>query len=266
MGSSSSQPKTAADQQSCPLGFKSEDSCPVRPDTLAKDVLANSAAWSTGQMKSVDPRNMMPPPNQMPAPGQTMALSTNREVSTIPRASENKDDKWVYPSEQMFYNAMIRKGWKVEKDDLSPGVMSAIISMHNKNNEQSWQEVLKWEALHYGECKSPTLISFSGNAKKFTPRARVRSWMGYELPFDRHDWMVDRCGKNVRYVIDYYSSSEEDIKSHNAALLDVRPALDSFSALSDRVKVWHWRRTGNPPKIVTDYKDKLTSKVETAKT
>merc|ERR1712226_1204483 len=44
-------------------------------------------------MKSVDPRNMMPPPNQMPAPGQTMALPTDREVSTIPRASENKDDK-----------------------------------------------------------------------------------------------------------------------------------------------------------------------------
>eukprot|EP00058_Branchiostoma_floridae_P026618 XP_002612109.1 hypothetical protein BRAFLDRAFT_108880 [Branchiostoma floridae] len=26
----------------------------------------------------------------------------------------------------------------------------------------------------------------------------------YELPFDRHDWIVDRCGKQVRYIIDYY--------------------------------------------------------------
>ena len=24
------------------------------------------------------------------------------------------------------------------------------------------------------------------------------------LPFDRHDWWVDRCGKEVRYTIDYY--------------------------------------------------------------
>jgi hypothetical protein len=25
-----------------------------------------------------------------------------------------------------------------------------------------------------------------------------------ELPFDRHDWVVDRCGQEVRYVIDFY--------------------------------------------------------------
>ena len=24
-------------------------------------------------------------------------------------------------------------------------------------------------------------------------------------PFDRHDWTVDRCGKEVRYIIDYYA-------------------------------------------------------------
>lgn len=24
------------------------------------------------------------------------------------------------------------------------------------------------------------------------------------MPFDRHDWTVDRCGKEVRYVIDFY--------------------------------------------------------------
>ena len=27
-------------------------------------------------------------------------------------------------------------------------------------------------------------------------------------PFDRHDWTVDRCGKEVRYIIDYYSITE----------------------------------------------------------
>ena len=25
------------------------------------------------------------------------------------------------------------------------------------------------------------------------------------LPYDRHDWTVDRCGKEVEYVIDYYA-------------------------------------------------------------
>lgn len=37
-----------------------------------------------------------------------------------------------------------------------------------------------------------------------SPLARVRSWLTGELPFDRHDWVVDRCGQEVRYVIDFY--------------------------------------------------------------
>lgn len=50
----------------------------------------------------------MPPPNQQPSPGQPFQLSTLREESTIPRAYS--EQKWVYPSEQMFWNAMLRKG------------------------------------------------------------------------------------------------------------------------------------------------------------
>ena len=114
----------------CPVIGKSDANikeCPVKGGGQPpKNVLAMSAAWSTSQMKNVDPSNMMPPPNQLPAPGQNIDLSTDREVSTIPRASET-EDKWVYPSEQMFYNAMIRKAWKVENDDRTSGVVTAII-------------------------------------------------------------------------------------------------------------------------------------------
>lgn len=61
----------------------------------------------------------------------------------------------------------------------------------------------------------------------------------YSLPFDRHDWIVDRDGKEVRYVIDFYKGAD---KSQTAGapisiFLDIRPALDSFSALYDRVTV-----------------------------
>jgi hypothetical protein len=38
----------------------------------------------------------------------------------------------------------------------------------------------------------------------FSPLARVRQWMTGQQPFDRHDWVIDRCGKEVRYVIDFY--------------------------------------------------------------
>jgi len=67
----------------------------------------------------------------------------------------------------------------------------------------------------------------------------------YELPFDRHDWIVDRCGKCVRYVIDYYDGGAVDPNSYQFALLDVRPAMDSWSACWDRMKVWWIRRTSS---------------------
>ena len=51
----------------------------------------------------------MPPPNQQPALGQPFSLSVNREESQIPRAGSEQN--WVYPSEQMFWNAMLRKGY-----------------------------------------------------------------------------------------------------------------------------------------------------------
>ena len=53
----------------------------------------------------------MPPPNQQPAPDQPFPLDTSRVQSSIPKATKDgSDEKWVYPSEQMFWNAMLRKG------------------------------------------------------------------------------------------------------------------------------------------------------------
>ncbi|XP_044156431.1 holocytochrome c-type synthase isoform X2 [Bufo gargarizans] len=191
--------------------------------------------------EEIDPSNMMPPPNQTPAPDQPFPLSITREESTIPRA--NTDKNWVYPSEQMFWNAMARKGWKWKDDDMEPKDMTNIIKIHNQNNEQAWSEIVKWEMLHYKECPyGPTLVRFGGKAKEFSPRARIRSWMGYELPFDRHDWIVNRCGQEVRYVIDYYDGGEVD-KNYQFTILDVRPAFDSMTAVWDRMKVAWWRWT-----------------------
>lgn len=59
-----------------------------------------------------------------------------------------------------------------------------------------------------------------------------------EPPFDRHDWVVRRpkTGEEVRYVIDYYSAPPEPDGSP-AFSLDVRPALDSFGSLKERIAV-----------------------------
>ncbi|CAG7838300.1 unnamed protein product [Allacma fusca] len=229
--------------------MKSGGGCPVNhgqaQSTWRSECPAKTHLIDDPQTADLDPSNMMPPANQLPAPDQPFPLSTERVTSTIPKAGDQKDF-WVYPSPQMFWNAMLRKGWKWKEDDISQKDMSAIISIHNVNNEQAWREVLKWEAMHATECMCPKLKSFSGKAKEFSPRARIRSMMGYELPFDRHDWIVDRCGKDVRYVIDYYDGGPVDKDTYKFALLDVRPAMDTWENIWDRMKVAYtrWRYTG----------------------
>lgn len=56
------------------------------------------------------------------------------------------------------------------------------------------------------------------------------------LPFDRHDWYVDRCGKQVRYVIDFYFD-ERHAGSPDAFSVDARPALDDLGSVVDRTKM-----------------------------
>ena len=40
--------------------------------------------------------------------------------------------------------------------------------------------------------------ALSGSRRDYSPKARLLNMLGYKLPFDRHDWIVDRCGREVR--------------------------------------------------------------------
>jgi len=211
------------------------EECPMHRSTVSECPVQH------GQ-NDVNPLNMMGPANQNPSPGQPFLLSKDRQLSTIPKAivKDGESPFWLYPSAQMFWNAMLRKGWRWKEEDIKQKDMDDIIKIHNANNEQAWREVLKWEALHADECMDPRLKSFGGKAADYSPRARIRNLMGYELPFDRHDWIVDRCGREVRYVIDYYDGGKVNQK-FQFALLDVRPAMDSVENVWDRMKVAWWR-------------------------
>lgn len=60
----------------------------------------------------------------------------------------------------------------------------------------------------------------------------------YQRPFDRHDWVVDRCGTKVRYVIDYYTG-RVDKGNPFSFYIDARPALDSWEGVKMRmVSLW----------------------------
>ncbi|KAI0080611.1 cytochrome c and c1 heme-lyase [Panus rudis PR-1116 ss-1] len=160
-------------------------------------------------------------------------LPTEREVSSIPRVDGSN---WVYPSESQFFAAMARKNHNPQAPD-----MKVIVPIHNAVNERAWAEVKKWEAGQGGEkCGGVKLVSFKGRPSERTPKARWKMLLGYSAPFDRHDWIVDRCGTRMRYVIDFYAG-----RSPNSQVpsfyLDVRPALDNWEGVRMRAERF-WER------------------------
>ncbi len=200
----------------------------------------------------IDPTNQMPAnPNNQPAPGQGAPLSTNRVASQIPKGG-TAAETWTYPSPQMFWNALVRKG---KAEGANEEDMEVVVAIHNNMNENTWRKVLEWEALHSaqptpqgtpGEDVDPHLSRFLGRPDDISPKAWIKSLFGHPLPFDRHDWVVQRAdGIEVRYVIDYYHDDEaakenkvpkglHDVEAVKSISVDVRPALDSVGAAVDR--------------------------------
>ncbi|KAI8596000.1 cytochrome c heme lyase [Dissophora ornata] len=134
----------------------------------------------------------------------------------------------------MFFNAMKRKNWNPREED-----MKFVVPIHNMVNEMAWKHILKWENLMENTCGGPKLVKFEGKPKEITPKARVRSWMGYTLPFDRHDWVVDRCGKQVTYIIDFYSGQPDPRYPEAPSFyLDVRPKLTMDGAWQRFKRFW----------------------------
>jgi cytochrome c heme-lyase len=220
------------------------DVCPVK--------YKNQAVYNVYGEK-LDPTNLMPATaQQLPTPDQPIPLPTHRVVSGI--AKGGTDSTWVYPSEQMFYNSLKRKG---KGDDVTPEDVLKMVAIHNNMNEQTWHQVLFWERFHCTKCDDPRLLRFTGRPDELSPTARIYTLMGYKGPFDRHDWIVDRCGTEVRYIIDYYHDpklpvdqalpAQHDLSAKTQIILEVRPALDSSTAAFDRLRMLLLRGLGGQP-------------------
>ena len=218
--------------------------------------------------------------SQFPAPGQRAILSTRRVVSSIPRGDDDAHDapssppaaaedgssssststsavpshqppnsgRWQYPSEQQFYNAMLRKGYRPPVESIP-----SVLRIHNAVNERSWHQVRRWEKEVHDNAE-PRLVKFVGRPKDLSPRAwfNSRVLMTGE-PFDRHDWYVEDAngGEPRRYVIDFYEGKEggpgggvgvaDRMSMANkppSMYIDVRPALDGPSAAVDRMTMF----------------------------
>ncbi|KAF8343252.1 cytochrome c and c1 heme-lyase [Amanita rubescens] len=197
----------------------------------------------------------MPNLPQTMVSNQLRPLPTNRVTSTIPRppdatygaqqtsSSDNLPPKWEYPSPQQFYNALIRKGWNTPEEHVE-----AMVLIHNRLNEDAWAEILRWEMRFGGgvcEAENLQLVEFAGIHHRVTYKAQIYqrlrrnfpSFFIFDLPFDRHDWIVQRprTGKKIRYVIDYYSMRKSRLHKPEF-YLDVRPASDSIGNIIMKIQ------------------------------
>lgn len=258
----SQQPTAASPSEGggCPVKHDSQtDGCPVKHNGSTPFQLPASIEEAAKHA-------------QTPLADQRIPLSTQRVVSTIPRADElrqeqsaphqpQEGERWVYPSEQQFYNAMRRKGWA----GVDEATVPFVVRIHNAVNERGWGEVRKWEQEIHGN-DNPRLVRFLGRPQDMSPRALINTWLfWYNPPFDRHDWYVDgRDGKEPRrYVIDFYNGSDGSTTGNGivsnvvnyvtgkqeeqqqivpqrapSMYLDVRPALDTPEAVSSRLKMF----------------------------
>ena len=185
----------------CPLGYGSPE---------------NSAELQERAAKVVIPENSV--------------MSSDREISSIPK----HDGKWAYPSPVQFYKNAVAKG-----HELDPNDMNTVVSIHNAVNEETWRRIVDIEKRYHGsECpQGPTLIRFVGKPGDPSMKAQAKHWIGgYVMPFDRHEWTIDRCGKGLfKYHVDFYDGANQESSKVNI-YLDVRPAMDNFSGVMDRFR------------------------------
>ena len=244
--------------------------CPVKEKTPEGDSVSACPVSSSGSQtkrfkdknqynvynQKLNPTNQMPlAANQSQSPGQRLDLSVDRVKSTIPKGGTEKDT-WQYPSPQMFWNALVKKN---KTEGASEKDIAEVVAVHNNMNEKTWKQVVIWEDLMENQYE-PTLLRFLGRPDELSPKARLRALFGHPKPFDRHDWYVSRGGEEVRYIIDYYhdeSNTNNDVHPKNmhdatsiqSIKIEVRPALDSVSAIVHRAVKMPWAMLVSDPRV-----------------
>ena len=253
--------------------------CPVKAESRASwNILRRGKGGEKQQQQydvysrplPMDPTNNMPIPNvqttarnNLPSSQQQNTLPTERVKSSIPKGGTN--ETWVYPSPQMFYNALARKGKLSMEDeggntDAASGGdddtkqpagieedMESVVAIHNCMNEGTWSRILQWEKVLNPTTTDdkeeggvmPKLLKFCGRPTDLSPKAYIKHYLfSHPLPFDRHDWTVTRSNPTdgseteVRYVIDYYH--DEVMASEEAG--SGMPNMDDGIGENGRIK------------------------------
>lgn len=145
----------------CPVDHKTREAWLKQAQKAQPAASASTSPPSPLQAESCDSSQIDQNPVQIPGSKLNIlsrsGLATEREVSTIPRAidvtpterpannerdtgADKKTGNWIYPSEEMFFNAMKRKSYDPNEAD-----MQTIVPIHNAVNERAWKEIKEWE-------------------------------------------------------------------------------------------------------------------------
>jgi cytochrome c heme-lyase len=239
----------------CPVnhGKKSE---PSASGDVRVAAAAGAAPFSQQQhFPELQPEGENVPENFIPAAG---------------RGNSEDGKAWLNPSANQLYRSLLRKDKAIQAEDAP-----AVATVHVAVTDNTWGEILTYEDLHkksavgansgiqicmtsllsqlmsalllLRQCPSVSLSRFQGMDGIYSFKAKLMKPLFGMKPFDRHDWFVDRCGKEVKYVIDYYAHEEPD--PHNPGetsidyFIDARPA-PTLAGLWDRSRVAFakWRR------------------------
>lgn len=179
-------------------------------------------------------------PNQPLKGHEEDKLPTQRSISTIPMAN---GQPWIYPSEQMFYNAVIRKNNNTKDEKIKQDIKE-IVNIHNYVNEMCWNKIKENEQLLNDNTNKENqinindnkLVRFQGKSQDFTIKALFNHYiLGYKLPFDRHDWIINRNGKEIKYIIDFYTGK------NNSIYLDIRRDL-TLNGIKERILTYYYSK------------------------
>jgi len=145
----------------------------------------------------------------------------------------NSDDGsgWLNPSAGQLYRSLKRKNKPIEYGDALD-----VAAVHAMVTSGTWDAIMEYEQLHSSACESPKLARFHGMDGIYSLKAKMRHYLLRQpWPYDRHDWVVNRCGEEVRYIIDYYSyPGDEDEEMYT---IDARPAPSNLGNILDRARV-----------------------------
>jgi cytochrome c heme-lyase len=150
---------TTPDPRACPVDHTTRDAwlekARIQPNSQASAPTVLPANGDSCDSSKID--QSLPPSHPSIAATKGSRLGVTREISSIPRAdaapspsgrpANNEQESgtsptgnWIYPSEEMFFNAMRRKQFDPQAED-----MRTIVPIHNAVNERAWKEIKDWE-------------------------------------------------------------------------------------------------------------------------